>query len=156
MFTDISDCQYTTLDGKSVLLRLVEGIGYRFQRAMIGVNDSALNFAPAEGMFTIGQQVDHIGKLLETVLAVFQDRPPTYDDTTAEGVVRLLAELHDFIQETSMERLQQARTLEGRSVFFMINGPMADTLTHIGQINTLKRLAGVDAPNSGYMYGKEV
>jgi hypothetical protein len=39
-------------------------------------------------------------------------------------------------------------TIDGKPFWHLINGPMADALTHTGQISSFRRLAGNPAPRS--------
>jgi hypothetical protein len=44
-------------------------------------------------------------------------------------------------------------TIDGRPFWHVINGPIADALTHVGQVNSFRRLAGNPTPKANVFLG---
>jgi len=153
VFTDISQVPYDHVDARTVLLRLVEAIGYRFHRAMHGIEAAHMNFRPADGAKTIGELVHHIGNLVQITHCCVEGREIVRTDLQAAAVLDALSELHHAIAQRDEAELAAVRAPGDRSPFLLINGPLADALTHIGQINTYKRILGIGSPSGSYMDG---
>jgi hypothetical protein len=47
-----------------------------------------------------------------------------------------------------------AITIDDHPFWHILNGPSADILTHVGQINVLRRLAGNPTPKAGLFSGE--
>jgi hypothetical protein len=69
-----------------------------------------------------------------------------------EGVLDLIASLEGRFSEMEEEELEDIRLL-GKPFWPLINGPFSDILTHIGQVATLRRIAGAPAPDSNPFEG---
>jgi hypothetical protein len=155
MFEDISKCEYNEFSGKHVLLRLVEGIGYRFNRCMHDVETEHQDYKPTQGHMTIGELTGHIGRLILNVLKVYSDtHAQEKDELTSQDVLELLEQLHIAVKEKETEELDNL-CAEKTELFYSINGPLADALTHIGQINTYKRMLSIQSPKGSYYTGKK-
>jgi len=94
-----------------------------------------------------GEILAHIGDLLEWALSqakgkeTWRPRPPESWEAEVERFLTGLERFDDYLQGneplgTSAERLFQ--------------GPIADALTHVGQIATLRRLAGSPVRGENY------
>jgi hypothetical protein len=44
-------------------------------------------------------------------------------------------------------------TIDGRPFWHIINGPISDALSHVGQINSFRRLAGNPTPKANVFTG---
>lgn len=55
--------------------------------------------------------------------------------------------MEDMVSEMSIDDLAAIQLLKQR-FWPVINGPLSDVLTHIGQIATLRRIAGSPVPDS--------
>jgi hypothetical protein len=82
--------------------------------------------------------------------------PVTPDDITAAnticrmlagGILDLIAILEKSFSKMDKEELAGIKILN-RPFWPIINGPFSDVLTHIGQISSLRRIAGSPAPDS--------
>ena len=137
-------------DGSRALLRhALATLAYRGGKAVRGAPAEFGGFVVAKGSRTPLQILAHVGDLLEWALWMAQGRHVWRDaepagwrdevDRFFDGMRLLDAYLaSDAPLGTPAERLFQ--------------GPIADALTHVGQINLLRRLAG--APVRGENYAK--
>lgn len=124
-------------------------LAYRGGKAIRGVPSGFGAFNISPGTRTPLEILAHIGDLFEWMVHlmdgrhVWQDTPPLSWEEQVERFHRLLGELDvllasDMPLETSAQRLFQ--------------GPVADALTHVGQIAMLRRLA--DSPIRGENFFK--
>lgn len=132
------------LDGTGVVVRMLDGLGFRFYWATEGLSDEEYAFRPCPGAMSIAELQEHIWALVNWMNLAMgrkeQTRPEEnarVRNTTLEG----LLSLRDSFDSLSDEDVQKIR-LEGKPFWHLLNGPIADALTHVGQINTLRRVAG--------------
>jgi hypothetical protein len=124
-------------------------LAYRGGKAIRGVPRDFGTFNVSPGTRTPLEILAHIGDLFEWMVHlmdgqhVWQDTPPLSWEEQVERFHRLLGELDALLAadrplETSAQRLFQ--------------GPVADALTHVGQIAMLRRMA--DSPIRGENFFK--
>jgi hypothetical protein len=139
-----------------VLTRLVDGLGFRFHWATWGLTDQDYAFSPGHGTQSIGQLVEHIWGLTNwvsmAVLGQGEQRPKTPQGQRLHALEMLhrLREQFSSLDERSLAEI----TINGRPFWHLLNGPLADALTHVGQINILRRLAGNPTPKAGLFAGE--
>jgi hypothetical protein len=132
-----------------MLRHTVATLAYRGAKALRNAPEGFESFRAASGTRTPGQILAHIGDLLDWALHLAQGAHVWKDSealTWPDGVARFHAGLQAFDAflasdaplATSPERLFQ--------------GPVADALTHVGQIALLRRMA--ESPVKGENYYK--
>jgi hypothetical protein len=136
--------------GDRVLLRhTVATLAYRGGKAIRGAPAGFAEFRAGESTRTPGQILAHIGDLLDWALSKanaatkWRNSQPGGWDKDSE---RFFAGLEAFDA-----RLASEKPL-GCSAEELFQGPIADALTHVGQICMLRRLAG--GPVRGENYAK--
>jgi hypothetical protein len=143
-------------NGPSVIARLLDGLGFRFRWATEGLFAEHYAFSPGQGCQSIGELVRHVWGLINWVhLSVFGEGEPRPEDPPAqrEHALEMLYKLREHFASLDDAALE-AMTIDGRPFWHMINGPLADALTHVGQINAFRRLAGNPTPKAGLFTGE--
>lgn len=138
------------MDGKIEMLRhTLATLAYRGGKALRGAPADFANFRCAESTRTPGEILAHIGDLFDWGVALadgvhrWEPKPPLDWES---GTARFFAGL-----EALDRRLASAAPL-GVPPEQLFQGPVADALTHVGQIAMLRRMAG--APIKGENYFK--
>jgi hypothetical protein len=106
----------------------------------------AVRDAP-DGSRTAGQILAHVGDLMDWALQLADGRHEWHDATPGpwpQEVARLFAAIRRLD-----ERLAAPAPL-GSSPEKLFQGPIADALTHVGQIALLRRLAGAAVRGENY------
>jgi hypothetical protein len=136
-------------DGKTSLLRhTVATLAYRGGKVLCGMPAGFSEFRAGETTRTPSQILAHIGDLLDWALSlaegaqVWHDSPPL---TWEQGTARFFAALEAFDQRLSCGT-PLACSVEG-----LFQGPIADSLTHVGQLAMLRRLAGCPVRGENYL-----
>lgn len=142
-------------EGK-IIARLVDGIGFRYRVATEGLTQKEIDFCPVEGSMNMMQLIDHIYRLVAWSGTAFKLEYKTKKemDSFADYRQETLHLCQVFSQHLSLltkEEVSEAsvylkRTDTHYSFWYLINGPLADALTHIGQINTWRRISGNPVP----------
>ncbi len=122
-------------------------LAYRGGKAFGGVPESFSEFRVAPGSRSAGEILAHIGDLLDWALIMAKEKH-IWRETPAEGwtkdVARFQAALAAFDAYIASGAPLQAPLDK------LFQGPLADALTHVGQIAMLRRLAGSPLKGENY------
>lgn len=142
-------------EGK-VIARLVDGIGFRYRVATEDLTQKEIDFCPVEGSMNMMQLIDHIYRLVAWSGTAFKleytakKKMDSFADYRLE-TLHLCKIFSHHLSSLTKEEIAEAsvylkRTDTHYSFWYLINGPLADALTHIGQINTWRRISGNPVP----------
>jgi hypothetical protein len=136
------------MDGKLDMLRhTVATLAYRGAKAMRGAPAEFATFRAAPDARTPAEILAHMGDLFDWALRMC-DGSRAWTDSPAlaweDGVARFFAALEAFDK-----RLASGAPL-GYPAEKIFQGPIADALTHVGQIAMLRRMAGCKMKGENY------
>ncbi len=138
----------STSDPKRELLRhTVATLAYRGGKAVRNPPAGFAEFCARESVRTPGEILAHIGDLLDWALSIaegkqrWQDSGPLPWDKQVERFFAALKCFDDYLASTQPLQVPVEK---------LFQGPIADALTHVGQIAMLRRIAG--APVRGESY----
>ena len=144
----------STNDGKREMLRhTVATLAYRGGKAVRGAPEGFASFGACEGARRPVEILSHVGDLLYWALWMARGEyrwPEEKTRTWGEEVARFfegLAALEAFL--ASDEPL-------GNTPEKIFQGPVADALTHVGQIAMLRRMAGAPVRGENYFLAEIV
>jgi len=137
-------------DTKRELLRhTVATLAYRGGKALRDVPEDFAAFRLADKSRSASEILAHIGDLLDWALCLakgqhtWKESPPVSWDQDVERFHSALQKLDDYLATDEALGFPPER---------LFQGPIADALTHVGQIAMLRRMAG--APMRGENYFK--
>jgi hypothetical protein len=133
--------------GIEMLRHTVATLAYRGAKALRGAPADFAAFRAAPDTRTPGEILAHIGDLFDWALSLANNKQTWRNSpalTWEEGTVRFFAALEAFDR-----RLASDEPL-GCPVDNLFQGPIADALTHVGQINLLRRMAGCPVRGENY------
>jgi hypothetical protein len=136
-----------TMEHTSILRHTVATLAYRAGKAMRGAPPEFAAFSAAPGSRTPAEILAHMGDLFDWALALadgkhfWQNSPPLEWDS---GMARFFTALEAFDR-----RLASDQPL-GAPAEKLFQGPIADALTHTGQISMLRRMAGCPCRGENY------
>ena len=137
------------MDDKINLLRhTVATLAYRGGKTLRGAPPEFSKFRAGETTRTPGQILAHIGDLLDWALSHAEGKPTWHNSQPLDweqGTARFYAAL-----EMLDKRLASSAPL-ACSAEKLFQGPIADALTHIGQIAILRRMAGCPIRGENYL-----
>ncbi len=135
-------------DPKRNLLRhALATIAYRGGKTVRNAPEGFSMFHADEGVRTPGQILAHIGDLMDWGLSMangkreWQDSKPQHWEKEVERFFASIKSFDDYL--ASSEPLQVP-------IEKLVQGPVADALTHIGQIAILRRFAGEPIKGENY------
>ena len=137
------------MDEKRELLRhMVATVAYRGGKALRGARESFATFTVSESSRTPAQIVAHVGDLFDWALSAAKGAQAWHDSTPLpwdREVERFFATLERF------DAYLASDSPLGAPVERLIQGPVADALTHIGQLTMLRRVEGVPIRAENYL-----
>lgn len=140
-------------DPKRELLRhTVATLAYRGGKAVRNAPAGFAEVQAGEGTRTPGQILAHLGDLLDWALSIangqqkWQDSKPLPWEQGSDRFFAALKKFDDFLASNEPVHAPLER---------LFQGPVADALTHVGQIAILRRLAGGPVKGENY-YAAEI
>jgi len=144
-----STSQTASSDAARQLLRhSLATVAYRGGKALRGAPDRFGTFHIGDKTRTPAQILAHMGDLFDWALSIAQGKQAWKDSTPLPWdaeVERFFASIQKFD-----DYLASSEPLHG-SAEGLFQGPVADALTHIGQIAMLRRLAGSPILGENYL-----
>lgn len=148
----------------NILARVVDGLGFRYRWATEGLRTKDLGFRPSPDSRSIEELLHHIYGLIIWVYEHFhgKEKFPRIPDNGLHALrrqtLKLLKALSKHLREmtdTELSRctIQSRRKGDTYPFWYILNGPLADALTHVGQINGWRRLAGNPVPSADVFRG---
>ena len=134
-------------DGRQLLRHTLATLAYRASKAMRGAPASFSTFVVADGTRTPGQIVAHLGDLMDWALTQAQgqqkwsDTKPGDWNADVDRFFRSLAALDAYLASDADLHFGAQKIFQGA---------IADSLTHVGQINMLRRMAGCPVKGENY------
>jgi hypothetical protein len=138
-------------DEITMLRHTVAALAYRADKAMRGAPAEFAGFRAAPGSRAPGEILAHVGDLFDWALHLADGNHEWRDSPALEweaGMVRFFAALEAFDG-----RLASGAAL-GCPAEKLFQAPIADALTHVGQIAMLRRLAGCPVRAENYFHAE--
>lgn len=136
------------MEPKRALLRhAVATVAYRGGKAIREVPDAFPAFTPAESSRTPAQILAHLGDLYDWALTIAQGAP-RWRDSTPLPWDREVARFFETLARFDAFLASDAPLACPPEQLFQ--GPVADSLTHVGQLTMLRRLAGASMRSENY------
>jgi len=136
-----------TTEARALLRHTLATLAYRGGKAVRNAPASFANYRCGESSRTPGQILAHIGDLLDWGLSIAEGRRQWHDATPLpweKEIARFFAALKTFDDYLASEAPLHV------SAEKLFQGPVADALTHVGQIAMLRRMAGVPIKGESY------
>ncbi len=146
----------STFDATGVFIRLVDGLAFRYHWATHELRPDDLAFQPGPESMTLLDLLRHVLHLAFMVEQTVMNLPKRKRVETEDAVelraatLATLSDVRDRLVTLTDEELAGHQVLrrsgELYPVWNILNGPLADALTHVGQIISWRRLSGNPSP----------
>lgn len=135
---------------RELLRHFLAAIAYRTQKALRGAPASFADFEPGHRARTPGDLLRHMTSLMGYTMTLFHGgsyprRPeplPTWDEEVARFHA-MLGEVAALLEQGAPLAISHRQLLQG---------PLADTMTHVGQLAMLRRLADAPIPPENFIH----
>ena len=140
----------SSLDTKREMLRhTVATLAYRGAKALRGAPDTFASYHASQTTRTPAQILAHIGDLLDWGLSIAKGAE-AWNNSEPLAWNQEVARFHRALE--SFDNYLASDADLGATCERLFQGPIADALTHIGQLTMLRRIAG--APIKGENYSR--
>jgi uncharacterized damage-inducible protein DinB len=147
-FADISVVP-NNITATNMLLRMVEGLAFRYRWATENLSEENIKFRPHPTSMSIEELNSHIFDLVDSTFRVFGGEKQNKESLnsfqkTRKANLFLFQKLCSQFNKMSEDDLLnlEKETTRKLPFWYWINGPLADALTHVGQITSWRRIAG--------------
>ncbi|MEL6388638.1 MAG: hypothetical protein AAFQ02_00635 [Bacteroidota bacterium] len=145
----------------TILVRMIDGLGFRYHWATEGLHESDLGYRISEDARTFGETMDHLLGLAEVTHNALHRKPNVnrVDASELSLTEKRASTLHFLHKSRELLMSDKAPELSDAAIIFvredkrsefpiwnLINGPLADALTHVGQLVSWRRANGNPQP----------
>lgn len=123
-------------------------IAYRFQSSVHGAGGDFGSFNPGHGARTTCEVINHITHLLRASGAIIKNGNFRSDPVEIESLEIEIERFNKQLQK--LDVIFEETDLSEAAVNRLLQGPIADILTHIGQLSLMRRLNENPTGVSGY------
>ena len=142
----------------STVARTIDGLGYRYYWATDGLTAAQLNYEPGNEGRKTADVLEHLHGLSIMILNATLQRPninsvsstPTNFDELRAATLRNFYRASQILRTATTEDLanfnivfQRGEKQSSFPFWNVLNGPLSDALTHVGQIVSYRRSAGL-------------
>lgn len=121
-------------------------IAFRFQRSIAGSKAEFGDFQPGNGIRSPKILLNHMRNVLEFANAKLMDR-----ERIAEDELNWEAEISGFLDALKeMDQIFKDMPENQNLMQRMMQGPLSDVLTHVGQLSMLRRMYGEPIPGINF------
>jgi hypothetical protein len=134
-----------------MLRHTVATLAYRGAKAVRGAPASFASFKASPSTRTPGQILAHIGDLLDWALSIAKGKE-TWHNAKPKPWKQEVKRFHTALAR--FDRYLAGKSELSASCLRLFQGPIADALTHVGQIAMLRRMAGEPIKGENYSRAK--
>ena len=138
-------------DTRPLLRHFLAALAYRTQKALRGAPPSFATFRAGDKVRTPHELVRHMTSVLGYARTFFTGgsyRPEPLPSFDAE-----VARFHEVVADLSAH-LERGTPLQGITPEQLLQGPLADAMTHAGQLALLRRLSGSPVPPENFVFAR--
>jgi hypothetical protein len=136
---------------REILRHTVATLAYRGAKAVRGASGSFASFKASDTTRTPVEILAHIGDLLDWALSIAKSNE-TWNNTEPLEWSKEIERFHATLK--SFDDYLASDSELGASCERLFQGPVADALTHVGQIAMLRRIAGEPMKGENYSRAK--
>ena len=151
------------MNATGVLIRLVDSFVFRYRWATEGLREEDMEFKACDSSMALSELLGHIHGLI-TVTDAFitgSDREKIEATSLEERrrrTLELTVKIREALHGLDDDYLEGRRYLvpwagEEYPLWYLLNGPLSDALTHVGQVASWRRINGNPIPGANVFYG---
>ncbi len=131
-------------NASNMIARMLDGLGFRLFWSLHGLLEEECTFRPCEGAKSIYEIIWHIWGLVNWIHLNYygkdSSRPKPIIHQGKHALELIYGLRNEFLKIDDMA-LENVHIERGK-YWNLVNAPIADALSHVGQINILRRMAG--------------
>ena len=136
---------------RELLRHYIAALAYRAQKVLREAPPAFPDFAPGRMARSPVEVLRHMTSVLGYARTFFVGGNYPLHPEPLAGFGREIDRFHETLEALSRE-LEAGTPLQGITERQLLQGPLADVMTHIGQLALLRRLAGAPVPPENFIY----
>lgn len=136
--------------GRALLRHFLAAIAYRAQKALRGAPAHYAQFSAGNRVRTPTQLVQHMASLMGYVCTLFTGGSYPMQPEPLATFDAEIARFHEMLGRVGA--LLDSDAPLSITTEQLLQGPFADTMTHVGQLALLRRLADAPVPPENFIY----
>jgi len=136
-------------DQRALLRHFLAALGYRTQKALRSVPPDFSEFWAPHLVRTRHELIRHMDDLLGYARTFFIGG--TYRAPVLHDFAAAVAHFHETLADVA-QHLERGTKLQGMTAEILLQGPFSNTMTHVGQLAVLRRLAGSPVPPENFVF----
>jgi hypothetical protein len=154
----------TSCTSNSIMIRILDALGFRYYWATEGLTEKEYVYRPSPDSRNIRELIQHIQDLVNSLDVSLGGKE--HEEKETLSIVDIRRDTLECIRGIC-SRLKSMNDLELNScviynsyydrrfpVWNVINGPLCDALTHVGQLNSWRRLCGNPVSEANVFLGE--
>lgn len=138
------------MDAERALLKhFLAALAYRAQKALRGASDSFADFRAGANLRTPHEIIWHMTGVIGYARTFFQ--PGVWQPERLNNFGDEVRRFHLVLEDLG-GLLERETPRNGISLEHLLQGPLADAMTHVGQLAMLRRLAGSPVPPENFVF----
>lgn len=137
-----------TTSKNNYLRHTVATIAYRFQNTLHESRDNFGEFSPGLGARNSCEIINHMTQLLRASSGIIEDGAFNYKRLEVLDLDSETIRFHNELK--AFDDLIKDRDLQEPETYRLLQGPVSDILTHIGQLSLMRRLNGNPVGRGGF------
>ena len=148
----------------NIIVRLLDGLAFRYKWSLEGIDDGFMNFKPSDDSMDVDKLLTHIYGLAVRTYNCFTPDELSYQieynsiESVKNNTIDIIQKTRDYLINASDEELINMNMVHRASntshpFWYAINGPIADALTHVGQIASWRRIYGSPIQKANVFFG---
>lgn len=134
---------------RELIVHYLASIAYHFQKAIRNAPNDYWEFSAGNKVRTPSEIIFHITNLAGYVTTFFAGG--TYSPVPLKTFQDEIERFHKNLEVVS-GYLKNGTLLKGITEYQLLQGPLSDIMTHIGQLSLLRRLFGDPVPPENFIY----
>jgi hypothetical protein len=136
-------------DKRALLKHFLAALAYRTQKALRGAPPEFASFRTAPESRTPRELIRHMDSVLGYAGTFFIGG--TYKAPLIDDFDKAVEHFHEILEKLA-QHIEQGTELREITPEQLLQGPLADAMTHAGQLALLRRLSGNPVPPENFIY----
>jgi hypothetical protein len=153
------------VSGTTVLSRMIDGLAFRYFYATENLNSEFLQFKPCNTSMNTLEILNHIYRLAKVTDFCLNQKEAEKIESIASFEILRNKTLKIYQKNSAKLKQMSDSELASRTIQFknkpnsypfwnLINGPIADAISHVGQLNSWRRIDGNPIPKNNPFTGQ--
>jgi len=146
-----------------VMIRLLDSLGFRYRWATEGLREEDMDFQTCDSGMKLGELLHHIYRLVAVADAFITGNEREKIELTSLEMGRkttldIIMEIRESLLNLDDEYLEKRQykvpwAQKEYPLWYLINGPLSDAFTHVGQVASWRRINENPIPGANVFYG---